>query len=289
MTNQNDGTKNDKRTNDILLGPLERPALQFFARNMPAWVNSDMLTVFGLFGSILAGFAYAMLGMGVIKGNPWLFVASLGFIINWFGDSLDGTLARYRHHERPNYGYYTDHAIDGITTLIIFAGIGLSGIARFDISLLALSGWLLLMIQVYLKTHVTGTFEMTSIGVGPTEVRLFVIILNTVLFFTGIGGYIWTPTIRGAEIGLTIGSIIVLVAAIAFLGYYVYQVLRTAITLAAEDEARLVKRLEKEAHKVEKVERKAEKKVRKKVEKELAKAKSTTANLEKELKAPNPK
>jgi hypothetical protein len=67
MTNENDGAKKDKRTNDILLGPLERPALQFFARNMPAWVNSDMLTVLGLLGSILAGFAYVMVGMGDIK------------------------------------------------------------------------------------------------------------------------------------------------------------------------------------------------------------------------------
>ena len=275
MATENDGTNNDKRTNDILLGPLERPALQFFARNMPSWVNSDMLTVLGLFGSLLAGFAYVMVGQGEMKGNPWLFIASLGFVINWFGDSLDGTLARYRHHERPNYGYYTDHAIDGITTVVLFAGIGLSGLARFDISLIALAGYMLLMIQVYLKTHVTGTFEMTSIGIGPTEVRLFVIILNTVLYFTGIGGYLWTPTIRGEEIGMTIGSIIVLGFGIAFLGYYVYQVLRTAVTLAAEDEARLVRRLEKEAHKAEKSERKVEKKIRKKLEKEIAHASST--------------
>ena len=275
MATENDGTKNDKRTNDILLGPLERPALQFFARNMPSWVNSDMLTVLGLFGSLLAGFAYVMVGQGEMKGNPWLFIASLGFVINWFGDSLDGTLARYRHHERPNYGYYTDHAIDGITTVVLFAGIGLSGLARFDISLIALAGYMLLMIQVYLKTHVTGTFEMTSIGIGPTEVRLFVIILNTVLYFTGIGGYLWTPTLRGEEIGMTIGSIIVLGFGIAFLGYYVYQVLRTAVTLAAEDEARLVRRLEKEAHKAEKSERKVEKKIRKKLEKEIAHASYT--------------
>ena len=262
MTNENEGAKNDKRVNDIFLGPLERPALQFFARKMPAWVNSDMLTVFGLFGSVVAGLAYAMVGRGEIKGNPWLFVATLGFFINWFGDSLDGTLARYRKHERPNFGYYVDHAIDGITSLIIFAGIGLSGIARFDITMLALSCWLLLMIQVYLKTHVTGTFEMTSIGIGPTEVRLFVVILNTVLYFTGTGGYIWTITIQGEPYGLTFGSIIVFVAAIAFLGYYIYQVLRTAIILAAQDEARLVKRQAKEARKAEKAAQKAEKATR---------------------------
>jgi len=269
MTNENDGAKLDKRTNDILLGPLERPALQFFARNMPAWVNSDMLTVLGLIGSILAGFAYAMVGRGDIKGNVWLFIASLGFIINWFGDSLDGTLARYRKHERPNYGYYVDHAIDGITSLIIFAGIGLSGIVRFDIAMLALSCWLLLMIQVYLKTHVTGVFEMTSIGVGPTEVRVLAIILNTVLYFTGIGGTIWPLEINKVAYDLNIGSIVVAVLAIAFLVYYIYQVLRTAIILAAADEERLVKRKEKEARKAEKALYKSQKKAYRKIKKGL--------------------
>lgn len=275
MANENDGTAKDKRTNDILLGPLERPALQFFAKHMPAWVNSDMLTVLGLLGSVLAGFAYAMVGRGEIKGNIWLFVASLGFIINWFGDSLDGTLARYRHHERPNYGYYTDHAIDGITSLILFAGIGLAGIARFDISMIALSGWLLLMIQVYLKTHVTGTFEMTSIGVGPTEVRLIAIILNTTLYFTGIGGYIYTLTIQGQEYGLTIGSVIVAILTILFLAYYIYQVISTGIVLAAQDEARLLKRKQKEAEKAEKEKLKVEKKTRQRLQKELQKARNS--------------
>ena len=240
-------TETDKRTNDILLGPLERPALQFFARHMPAWVNSDMLTGFGLFGSLLTGISYAMVGTGEIKGSVWLFIASLGFIFNWFGDSLDGTLARYRHLERPNYGYYTDHSIDGITALLIFAGIGLSGIARFEITMFALSTYLLLMVQVFLKTHVTGVFEMTSIKLGPTEVRVLAIIMNTTLFFTGIGENLWTLNIQGESYGLTIGSIIVFILGIIFLLYYFYQVIRTGTTLAAEDEDRLEKRKAKEA------------------------------------------
>ena len=280
MSNTFNDTAKDKRTNDILLGPLERPALQFFARKMPAWVNSDMLTVLGLIGSILAGFAYAMVGKGLIKGNIWLFVASLGFIINWFGDSLDGTLARYRHHERPNYGYYTDHAIDGITSLLLFGGIGLSGIARFDICMLALSCWLLLMIQVYLKTHVTGTFEMTSIRIGPTEVRLMAIILNTVLFFTGIGGYIWNLTIKDEGFGLTIGSILIAILAVLFLLYYIYQVVSTAIILAAHDEERLIKKKAKEARKAEKALLKAEKKAAKQRKKALAAAEENPVSAE---------
>lgn len=240
-------TVTDKRTNDILLGPLERPALQFLARHMPAWVSSDMLTGFGLFGSVLTGFAYAMVGTGEIKGNVWLFVASLGFIFNWFGDSLDGSLARYRHQERPNYGYYIDHAIDGITALVIFVGMGLSGVARLEVTLFALVGYLLLIVQVSLKTHVTGVFEMTSIKLGPTEVRVLAIIMNTALFFTGIGENLWTLNIQGVAYGLTIGSIIVFIVGIIFLLYYIYQVIRTGIILAAEDEDRLAKRKAKEA------------------------------------------
>lgn len=240
-------TETDKRTNDILLGPLERPALQFFARHMPAWVNSDMLTVLGFLGAVLTGFAYAMVGTGEIKGNIWLFVASLGFIINWFGDSLDGTLARYRHHERPNFGFYIDHAIDGITTLLIFGGMGLSGIARLEVTLFTLTAYLLVMIHVFLKTHVTGLFEMTSIGIGPTEVRLMGIILNITLFFTGIGENLWTFDVQGQTIGLNIGSIVVLIVGVAVLLYYIYSVIRTGITLAAQDEVRLEKRKAKEA------------------------------------------
>ena len=242
-------TETDKRTNDILLGPLERPALQFFARHMPAWVNSDMLTAFGFFGAILICLAYAMVGTGEIKGNAWLFVASLGFIINWFGDSLDGTLARYRHHERPNFGFYIDHSIDGITTMLIFIGMGLSGIARLEITLFALIGYLLVMIHVFLKTHATGVFEMTSIGIGPTEVRLMGIILNTTLFFTGIGGNLWTFNLKGQTIGLNIGSIVILIIGVALLLYFFYSVIRTGIALSAQDEARLEKRKAKEARK----------------------------------------
>lgn len=228
-------TEKDKRTNDILLGPLERPTLEYFAKHMPKWVNSDMLTVVGLLGSVLAGVSYAMVGTGAVKGNPWLFVASLGFIINWFGDSMDGTLARYRNMSRPNYGYYTDHAIDGITALLIFIGIGLSGIARFDVAMIALSCYLLLMLQVFLKTHATGVFEMTSIKLGPTEVRLIAIILNTVMFFVGAGGTLFEVTITSQLIPINIGTLVIAIFAVIFLLYYIYQIITTGRQLAYED------------------------------------------------------
>ena len=257
-------TEKDKRTNDILLGPLERPTLAFFARNMPKWVNSDMLTVLGLLGSVLAVVAYALVGTGEVKANPWLFVASLGFVINWFGDSLDGTLARYRNLSRPNYGYYTDHAIDGITTLLVFSGIGLSGIARFDVSLIALCGWLLLMLQVYLKTHATGVFEMTSIKIGPTEMRLAVIILNTVVFYVGAGSSLFEVTIASHVIPVNLGTLVLGVFAVLFILYYIYQVITTGSQLAIEDGEALKRRqLEEQGERKTKTEKKAAKKAKK--------------------------
>ena len=255
----------DKRTNDILLGPLERPALAFFAKHMPKWVNSDMLTVLGLFGSVLAAVAYALVGRGTVKGNPWLMVASLGFVINWFGDSLDGTLARYRNMSRPNYGYYTDHAIDGITSLLIFGGIGLSGVARFDVAMVALSCWLLLMLQVFLKTHATGVFEMTSIKIDPTEVRVLAIILNTVVFFVGSGSSLFNVKIASQIIPVSIGTLVLAVFAVLFLLYFIYQVIQTGNQLAYEDGEALKRRqLEQNAdRKLTKAEKKVAKKAKK--------------------------
>jgi len=264
-------TEKDIRTNDILLGPLERPTLAFFARHMPKWVNSDMLTVLGLLGSVLAGVAYAMVGLGTVKGNPWLFVASLGFVINWFGDSLDGTLARYRNMSRPNYGYYTDHAIDGLTSILVFGGIGLSGIARFDVSLIALCGWLLLMMQVFLKTHATGVFEMTSIKIGPTEMRLAIIVLNTVVYFVGAGGSLFDVTIASQVIPVNLGTLVLGVFAILFLLYYIYQIITTGSQLAYEDGKALKRRQleEKNLSQVDAKLSKAEKKAVKKAKKHL--------------------
>ncbi|NLA80471.1 MAG: hypothetical protein GX853_06980 [Chloroflexi bacterium] len=229
-------TEKDKRTNDILLGPLERPALAFFAKHMPMWVNSDMLTAFAALGAALTGLAYFWAGQaGDLKGNGFLFLASLGFIIHWFGDSLDGTLARYRHHERPNYGYYTDHALDGLSSLVIFMGIGLSGLADFSVTMFALACWLLAMMQVFLKTHATNVFEMTSVRIGPTEIRLLVIIVNTVLFFTGGGSPLATIKLQQLTIALTPGTIVVGVVGVALLIYFIYQVSVTGYKLSVED------------------------------------------------------
>jgi phosphatidylglycerophosphate synthase len=169
------------RVVDTLLTRAERKLLLWFAARMPAWVTPDTLTAFGFLGSIVICLSYALTAR-----NPlFLWVASLGFVINWFGDSLDGTLARYRTIERPRYGFFIDHMIDSINEVLIFIGLGLSPYLRFDLALIALVSYLLASIYVYLTTYVNGIFRLSYSGISPTEMRLIAIVTNAVVFFTG--------------------------------------------------------------------------------------------------------
>src|SRR5512141_3367378 len=104
------------RVNDIFLGPLERPALQWFAIHLPAWVTPDICTGVGITGAWVAAIGYILSNYGLI----FLWLASLGFIINWFGDSMDGTLARHRRIERPLFGFFLDHTVDAVNEVMIF-------------------------------------------------------------------------------------------------------------------------------------------------------------------------
>jgi archaetidylinositol phosphate synthase len=166
--------KKHRRINDILLGPIERPALKWLAAHMPDWVYPDLLTVVGVFGALLIFFSYWLTNYN--KNFLWL--ASLGFIINWFGDSLDGTLARYRKIQRPKYGFFIDHTVDAFNEVIIFLGFGLSPYLRFDIACLALIGYLLMSVLVYVRTYVKGEFVISYVGIGPTELRVIAILAS---------------------------------------------------------------------------------------------------------------
>ena len=118
--------------------------------------------------------------------NPaFLWLASLGFVINWYGDSLDGTIARFRRQERPVYGFFIDHTVDAISEVLVFLGLGLSPYVRFDLACLALIGYLLLSVLVYVRTCVKGEFVISYGKLGPTEARLIAIGANTLVFFVG--------------------------------------------------------------------------------------------------------
>lgn len=141
-----------QRVNDILLGPLERPALQWLARHMPSWMTPDILTLIGVMGAfvVVAGYGLSNLDRG------FLWLASLGFLIHWFGDSLDGTLARFRHIERPLYGFFIDHILDAFCEVIIFLGLGLTPYVTFINACLCLIAYLMLSIVVFVRTYVVG-------------------------------------------------------------------------------------------------------------------------------------
>ncbi len=169
------------RVNRILLGPLERPALKWLAEHMPGWMTPDILTGIGFLGAVLIAVSYYLTNY-----NPaFLWLASFGFLVNWFGDSLDGTLARFRHIERPRYGFFLDHTLDSASETIIFIGLGLSPYVNLNLAFLALIGYLLLSIFVFISTYVSGEFKISYGSFGPTEIRAIAILANTLIFFMG--------------------------------------------------------------------------------------------------------
>ncbi len=178
-----EGAKPHKRVNDILLGPLERPALQWLAAKAPAWATPDTMTLIGIIRSVMIFASYCLTNLE--NGRWFLWLASLGFIINWYGDSLDGTLARYRKIERPKYGFFVAHIVDAFSELLILLGLGLTPYIKFEVACLALIGYLLLSVLVYIRTYVDGVFQISYGKIGPTEVRVLLIIINTLLFFFG--------------------------------------------------------------------------------------------------------
>jgi phosphatidylglycerophosphate synthase len=212
-----------KRVNDILLGPLERPALHWLAAHMPTWITPDICTLIGLGGAVIT-----LAGYGLSNLHPgFLWLASLGFFINWFGDSLDGTLARYRHIERPRYGYFVDHTTDAVVQVLIFLGLGLSPFVTYNIATLALVGYLILSVLVYLRTYIAGEFKISYAGLGPTESRAVAVLLNTAMFFFGF---------QSIQVGRQIFSLYdmpVLVVAVVLFGFFTDTAIRETRRLAA--------------------------------------------------------
>lgn len=173
--------KSHKRINDILLAPLEKPLLQWLAARMPSWMFPDALTAIGVLGAVIIFAAYCSTNWD----DRFLWLASLGFIINWFGDALDGTLARYRKIQRPKYGFFLDHTVDAFCQLLIVMGLGLSPYFSFSIACMGLIGYFMISILVYIRTCVEGVFQISYAKIGPTEVRLILVGLNTAIYFLG--------------------------------------------------------------------------------------------------------
>lgn len=189
--------KKAERIQTSILNGAERKALVWLAEHMPSWVTSDFLTWVGTMGSVMICAGYILSNLNV----QWLWLSILGLIVNWYGDSLDGTLARVRKTQRPIYGYYLDHTVDGINETLMFVGIGLSPFLNLYTGLALLVVYLLLTLNVSMNAHLKAEFKLTYAGLGPTEFRIVVILLNLGLIFIKPWQlYEKTRTIFGQEV-----------------------------------------------------------------------------------------
>jgi archaetidylinositol phosphate synthase len=156
------------RHHTSVLAAAEREALIFLARRMPGYVTSDGLTLLGAAGMAGVGCALA----AASTSRAWLALVPVFLAVNWFGDSLDGTLARVRNTQRPRYGYYLDHVVDLVNTLMLFSGLALSGIASPLVAGGLLAAYLIVAAESFLATHALGVFRISFGGFGPTELRI---------------------------------------------------------------------------------------------------------------------
>jgi archaetidylinositol phosphate synthase len=163
--------------------------LNAICARLPLWWTPDRLTALGFAGAMLVAIGYVASNFSA----KWLWLSVLGYLLNWFGDSLDGSVARYRKIERPNYGYFIDHSLDALSNMVLILGMGLSPYLRMDTALLGLSGYLLLSIHTFISAKIFGVMNLTYLGGGPTEVRIMLIILTICMYFFGPAATIAWP------------------------------------------------------------------------------------------------
>ncbi len=227
--------KQSKRIQTSILNGPEKKVLVWMAGKMPSWVNSDMLTFTGSAGALMFGLGYALTPLSI----QFLWFSCLGLFINWFGDSLDGTLARVRNCQRPKYGFFLDHMMDCINEVMMFVGCGLSVLMRFDIALMVLICYLLLTVYVFTSAHLKGEFKLTYAKVGPTEFRL-VILIVTLLFLhiKPLRDYNHIFNVFGTEVNASLLDILSATIAIVLFVMFIISVIRDAREYAREEPLR---------------------------------------------------
>lgn len=218
MDNKNHKAEQSQRIQTSFLNGIEKKALTWLAARQPAWVTSDLLTGVGCLGAVLIALGYALSGRDI----NFLWLATFGLIVNWYGDSLDGTLARFRNAQRPTYGFFVDHMIDCLSEVVIFVGFGLSPLVHFNLAMLVLVCYLLLSIYVYISAHLKGEFKLTYAKLGPTEFRLLGIVVNTVLIYVApIRNFLLDVTVLGRSFSLTLFDMVAIVMIVVLFGFLV--------------------------------------------------------------------
>ncbi len=210
-----------------VLAARERALLDWLCLMMPGWVTPDRLTAVGVIGA-------AIVGLGYVASNwrpEFLFLANLGVVVNWFGDSLDGSLARHRQIERPRYGFFLDHSVDAINDLIFAIGLGLSPYVSMDAALFLLCSFYLLSIHVFLSAQINRELQLTHAYFGPTELRLLTIAFNCAIYVVGP----LELDFMGSK--TSIYSLLVLLEATAFVAVFCSRTYAAARKLRSEEQS----------------------------------------------------
>jgi len=219
------------RSKEFLLARHESRAFEWIARRLPARVLPDHMTALGVLAAIGIAAAY-LLSNG---DKAWLWAASALLVMHWLGDSLDGTLARVRRIERPRYGYYLDHLVDALATALIGLGLGLSPWMLLSVGLVIVIAYLVLSINTYLETYAFGVFTLGYGRIGPTEVRLALIGLNTLIALgVGLGFHV-------GGLGLTVLDLIGLAIAAVMAATLIGRAARNLRVLAEQEPAARVR------------------------------------------------
>jgi archaetidylinositol phosphate synthase len=218
-------TTDAPRSKQFLLANPEQRVLEWIARRLPRRVLPDHLTALGVVAAVGIAAAYALSN----GDRAWLWAASALLVVHWLGDSLDGTLARVRKIERPTYGYYLDHLVDAVATALIGIGLGLSPYMLLATGLVIVIAYLVLSINTYLETYAFGVFTLGYGRIGPTEARLALVVINT-LIAMGVGlGF------HAAGLGVTVFDLVGLGAAALALLALVVRAARNLRALAERE------------------------------------------------------
>ena len=177
-TDQNNNLSDQRVQTSFLAGP-EKKSLLWIAPRLPGWVSPDLLTYIGLAAMAFVGLCYYL----TPYGNIFLVLASLGYVLNWLGDSLDGTVARVRNQQRPRYGYYLDHLVDAFGVAAMIFGLAYSKLISHPFVWMVLTLFFIASINTYLATNSVKIFKISYLRVSTTEARVLLIIMNTVLIW----------------------------------------------------------------------------------------------------------
>jgi len=214
-----------ERVIQTLTGPWEERVLPRMARALPPWVNSDHLTVLGIFAGfvIFAGF------MLLRSSRWWIMLSNAGFVLHWWADSLDGTLARVRHRERERFGYFVDHVCDAFTVALISVGLALSPLVHLGVGLSVAMGYLLMNVYAHIEAYVDHVFKISYGRLGPTEMRVVYMAITTV-------GAFWNPVLfRAFGYGFTVADVLAFAAGAGLMTVFIVLSIRTAIRLDRQD------------------------------------------------------